>query len=97
MLTLSADYINKGSFRNAPVMLNYVGMSNQFYYSAGAGVSFIRFPGNSGNRSETEFAYGAGVGYNFNQGMTPFFVEARWFGTSETRVNGWGLFVGVRL
>jgi hypothetical protein len=64
----------------------------QTYWMIGAGAAF----NHSDGEDNTRFAYQLGLGYNFEQGPTPAFVEARWIGTSESRESGILLDVGVR-
>ena len=97
MLSISADYMSKGSFHNTPVLLNYVGRVNQLYYTAGAGLGFSEVPSGLGSLSDTQFAYSLAVGYDFQQARMPVFLEARYFGSSETRLNGFVAYLGVRL
>lgn len=94
---ISADVFSKGDFSSVPVTLNYTGRKDQFYYSAGAGVAFIKFPRTSTEtRKETRVAYQFSVGYDFGRTGTPIFVEARYFGNFESRLAAFGAFVGVR-
>jgi hypothetical protein len=96
-LSVSLDYYGRGDFRNVPLLLNYTGRKNQFYYTAGAGVGFSRLPSGTGSVDKTRFAYQVGVGYDFAKGSTPVFVEAKYFGAQKKELAGIGLFVGVRL
>jgi hypothetical protein len=93
-LSLSLDYLNKGGFRSVPVLVNYTLRSSEFYYGVGAGVSFTRIPGLS---DKTRFAFAATLGYEFQTGKTPLFIEARYLGTEKKELGGFGVFVGVRL
>ncbi len=93
-LTVSADWYGNSEFSNIPVMLNLVASQNQMYYFLGAGVAFLDVDGGS---DETNFTYALGVGYNFQQGRTPVFFEAKYFGNSESALNGFGVYVGARL
>lgn len=97
-LSLSLDYYGRNRFSAVPVLLNYVGRSNQFFYSVGAGVSFIHADFRTGRDfNRTRFGYQLGLGYDFKTtGANPFFVEAKYFGSSETAANGFGLYLGVR-
>lgn len=95
--SISVDFYNKGDFGSVPVLLNYVGRTEQIYFSAGAGWSSVkRRLTNNTTKTEGEFAYQFSVGYDFVQGATPIFVEARYLGTAESDVNGFGVLVGVR-
>ena len=97
-LSVSVDYMGTGDFRSMPVLLNYVGRNNEFYYTAGAGYTFGRhvIAGPTVEDKNT-FAYCLGVGYDFARGTMPFFVEGRYFGSSESDFNGFGVYLGVRL
>lgn len=96
--SISLDYLTKGDFQSIPLLLNYVGRNDQFFYSAGLGVNFVRVPVTvgTGTRSRTELGYQIGVGYDFNTGQTPIFIEAKYFGSADSRLNGFGVFAGVR-
>lgn len=94
--SLSLDWYGKGGVRSVPLLANFIGRKDQFYYSAGAGISFTRVPTGTGHRSGSELAYAFGVGYDFAQGMTAVFVEFRYFGSAESKVNGTGVFAGMR-
>ncbi|MBS1714271.1 MAG: hypothetical protein JST30_08025 [Armatimonadetes bacterium] len=97
MWTASLDYYGKGSYSNAPLLLNYVGRMDQVYYTAGAGVGFGHVAKTGGgSTSDTEFAFQLGVGYDFVKMATPFFVELKYFGSSESRLTGFGVYGGVR-
>ena len=91
-LSLSLDWATQSSNRIAPLLVNYVGEQSQTYWMVGAGAAFLHSTGTD----ETKFAYQFGLGYNFEQGPTPAFVEARWLGTSESRANAIIVDVGVR-
>lgn len=94
---LSIDYYGKGDHSNLPVMVNWVSRRDTFYYSAGAGLGFAKTPdGLGGTDTATELSYNFAVGFEFQQGMTPFFVEARYFGSAESALNGYGIFAGIR-
>jgi hypothetical protein len=94
-LTISADTYSKGDFRAIPVLVNYVVRSNELYFLGGAGVSFTEEPGES---NETRLAFQFGVGWDFQKGSLPLFVEAKWFTHSAgDKLNGLGLYIGARL
>jgi len=101
MITLSADYYGKGAGSSFPILLNYVGNNNEFFYSVGAGIAFNRDETvNAGlvrGRNKTDFAYQFGLGYNFQQGQNPLFVEAKYFGSGNSNLNAFGVYIGVRL
>lgn len=95
--SISIDYYGKGDFSAVPILLNYVGRNNQFYYSAGAGIALTRRPGlNGGTTSDGQFAYQFSVGYDLALGATPMFVEARWMGNAKSDLNGFALLAGFR-
>jgi hypothetical protein len=96
-LSLSADYMGSGDFRSIQVLLNWVGRNNEFYYTAGAGWTFGRHEVSGGTEERNAFAYSLGLGYDFSKGQTPFFVEGRFWGSSESDFNGFGVYIGVRL
>ena len=94
---LSVDYYGKGDHSNLPVMLNWVSRSQNIYYSAGGGLGFAKIPnGAGGTTTSTELSYGFTVGFEFQKSTTPFFVEAKYFGSAESRLNGYGIYAGIR-
>lgn len=101
ILSISADFYGKGSASALPVLLNYVSMQNEIFYSIGAGIAFTRDEDLVGGvlqgRNGTNFAYQFGLGYNFQSASNPLFVEGKYFGNGNSRLNAIGLFVGVRL
>jgi hypothetical protein len=97
MITISADYYGKGEASAVPVLVNYVGTNKEFYYSLGAGLAITRDRNAGNSRNKTNFAYSFGLGYNFQSGTNPLFVEGRFFGNSNSNLNGIGVYVGVRL
>ncbi len=96
-LSLSADWYGKGEASSFPVMLNYVATQNEMYWMAGAGLAFTRDDDAGSGNNKTSIAYGFGVGYNFQSGQNPFFVEARYLGSGRSQLNVFGAYVGVRL
>lgn len=92
-LSVSLDTIGKGDVKNVPLLLNYTARANEWYYTAGLGVSFSAFDGND----RTRLAYQLGVGYDFTQGKTPFFLEAKYWGSSKSEFTGFGVYAGIRL
>ncbi|MEQ1822597.1 MAG: hypothetical protein ABL949_08805 [Fimbriimonadaceae bacterium] len=101
MLTLSADFYSKGQASALPLLVNYVGMKNELYYTFGAGLAFTHDEVQNGGlmvgRSKTNIGYQFGVGYNFQQGQNPVFAELKYFGNGNSNLNAFGLFLGVRL
>ena len=96
-LGLSLDFLQKGNFRNTPVLLNYVSESGQMYYFVGAGAGFTKLR-NDDNENENRIrpAYQFGLGYKFAMNSMPMFAEVKWVGSSEQRFNGWGVYAGFR-
>lgn len=96
-LTVSFDNFSKGSFRSMPLLLNYVTRTNELYFSIGAGVAFTGEPDDDSGDG-ARIGLGLGVGYDFVQGRTPLFVEAKYFlNSANDHLNGFGIFLGVRL
>src|SRR5947209_2292359 len=93
-LSISADWYGKNSASIIPVLLNFVGTQNAFYYTAGAGIAFTR---GTGPGSTTQFGYQVGAGANFATGATPVFVEAHYWGNGKSQLNAIGAYLGVRL
>ncbi len=101
--SISADWYEKSDYRNIPVLINYIGRTKEFYYFGGVGVGFTRETifnaagTRTGTQTKTALAYQAGVGYDFGSStQTPVFLEAKYVGSSRTKLNGFGVFVGVR-
>ncbi|MCC6686571.1 MAG: hypothetical protein IT205_06245 [Fimbriimonadaceae bacterium] len=96
-LSLSLDFFQKSSFRNTPVLLNYVSESGQMYYFIGGGAGFTKMR-NDENENENRIrpAYQFGLGYKFDMNQMPTFVELKWVGSTEAKFNGWGIYAGVR-
>ncbi len=92
-LSVSLDTLGKGEIKNVPLLLNYVARANEWYYTAGIGPSFSAFDGND----RVRLAYQLGVGYDFTQGKTPFFLEAKYWGNSKAEFTGFGVYAGIRL
>lgn len=91
-LAISADYFGREGYSEAPVLLNYLSGANHAYFSLGAGVGFVQEPGVSG----TDFAYQVGVGYDFpTTSNASFFVEAHFWGSDRSEMNGAGVYAGV--
>lgn len=90
-LSLSFDWMGSHDVSMMPLLVNYVGEQREFYYTVGAGVAFLH-----GGGDDTKFGYRLGLGYNFEQGKSPAFLEANYFGTSESRANGIAVSVGIR-
>lgn len=91
-LSLSVDYFQKGDFRSVPVLVNWTGGQGEIFYSVGAGIGFNKLPG----ENKSAFAYAAAVGYNFQQGKSPLFIEGRYYGSSKNELRGFGIQLGFR-
>jgi hypothetical protein len=97
-LALSVDYFGKSDFRCAPVLLNWEGANNSTFYSIGVGAAFDRWDnGTGGTASATHLAGQVGIGYNFMQGKSPLFVEAKYWLDQKSVLNGFGLYLGIHL
>lgn len=95
--SISLDYYGKGSFSNIPLLVNYVHRNDNFYFSGGAGVGFNHTTDKLANTaSNTEFTYQLSAGYDFVKMSTPLFVEVRYFGSSESKLSGFGIYGGFR-
>jgi hypothetical protein len=95
--SISVDWYGKGDFRNVPVLLNYVGRQDQIFYTVGVGAGFARYPRNVAEvEDEVKFAYQFGIGYDIQRTGNPIFIEAKYFGTTESKVNAFGVFIGIR-
>ncbi len=91
--SLSVDYFNKGDYGNIPVLLNYLAMKDSWTLSVGAGVGFASLP--SGN--DTKFAYQVGLAYDLPvSSTTPIFIEGKFFGSEDSRLNGFGVYLGIK-
>lgn len=92
-LSISIDYMGRDDVSHVPILINYVGRRESFYYTAGIGLGFI-----SGNDdTETRLAFSVGIGYNFNTaGTNPLFIEGRFWGSSESELNGLAIYGGIR-
>jgi len=94
--SLSLDYAGKDDYRTAPLLLNYTS-GRTLYWSAGAGVTFARFPEDDGTiNDKVRFAYSGAIGMNFRNGEIPLFLEVRYFGCEMPRVAGVAVDVGAR-
>ena len=92
-LSLSVDYYRRDDVGNIPVLINFVGETGNYFFQAGAGVGFSTLPAGD----HTTFTYDVGVGYVLPVKATlPVFVQANFFGSDFSRVNGIGLYAGVR-
>lgn len=93
--TLSVDYFRREDYGNIPVLLNYAVASGRFTYSLGVGVGFTTLP--NSDDSDVKFAYQLGVEFAVpNTGTLPLFVSAKYFGSENNRLNGIGLYAGVK-
>lgn len=94
-LTISVESAGSGDWRTTPLMLNLVARTNELYLFGGAGVAFSEEPRES---DSTRIGFQVGAGWDFLQGKTPLFVEAKYFVTTKNdHFNGYGIYLGVRL
>lgn len=91
--SISVDYFQRDDYGNIPILLNYLAIKDQWTFSVGAGVGFASLPG----KNDTKFAYQFGAAYDLTTTSSyPIFVEAKFFGSEQSRLNGVGLYAGVR-
>jgi hypothetical protein len=94
-LSVSFDYYEKDDLRAIPIALNYNVRSGQIVWSAGIGVDFVR----TFSDDSTGLGGQLGVTYEFanrNAPYNPFFVQAKYFLSSESDLNGFGVYAGFR-
>lgn len=92
-LGVSVDYFSRGDYSNVPLLVNYTLTKNRFSVFAGVGVAFTSLPG----KNDTKFGYQAGISYDLpTASSTPLFVQAGFFGTEQSKLNGVGLYLGYR-
>jgi hypothetical protein len=91
-LGLSADYYSSGGASALPVALTYNVRSGQLVWHAGLGLDFVRLGANTSG-----LAGQIGATYEFGENtMTPFLVQAKYFLSSKSRLNGFGIYAGMR-
>jgi len=94
-LSVSVDYYRRDDYGNIPILANYILAKNRFAFSAGVGVGFTTLP--SGSDSDVKFAYQVGVEYDLpTTGSLPIFLSAKYFGSENNRLNGVGLYAGIK-
>ena len=94
--SVSLDYAGKGDYRTVPLLVNYTS-GKTIYWSAGAGVTFGRFPQDDGTTNDKiRFAYTGAIGINFINGQIPLFLEGRYFGSEDNRLGDFAVYVGAR-
>lgn len=94
-LSVSVDYYEKDDLRSIPIALNYNVRSGQIVYSAGLGVDFVR----TFSDDTTGLGGQLGIAYEFsnsNSPSNPFFVQAKYFFSSKSDLNGFGVYAGFR-
>ncbi len=96
-LGLTADYYFGNGSSNIPVALTYNVRSGNIVYHAGIGIDFY----NIDDTDDTGTGLGGqvGIAYEFgNAGRVdkPLFVQAKYFITRKSELNGFGLYVGYR-
>lgn len=91
--SLSVDYFHKGDYGSIPVLLNYLAMKDRWTLSLGAGVGFNSLPGSD----DTKFAYAVGLAYDLPvSSSTPLFIEGKFLGSETSRLNGFGVYLGIK-
>ena len=94
-ISISADYYEKGGTRSIPVAVNYNVRNGQLVWSAGLGVDFVRLPADNSLGLSGQL----GATYEFKNGSAPynpFFVQAKYFFSSKSELNGFGVYAGYR-
>ena len=92
-LSISIDYYRRDEFGNIPVLINYIARTGQFSFGIGAGVGFETLP----DRDRTGFAYDASISYDIPSTSTlPIYLQAKFLGAERSRLDGVGLYVGLR-
>ncbi len=94
--TISVDYYSKGDYSNMPIMLNYVSRRDNFYYGGGAGLGYAKTPTAGGTSTNTEMTYQFSVGFEFQKGTMPFFIEGRYWGCAESALTGTAIYAGIK-
>jgi hypothetical protein len=94
--SLSVDYYGKGDFSSIPVLFNITGRQESLYISGGAGLAFQRRPEPGGTEANTRFTFQLSVGYDFVRMNMPYFLEARYWGSSSAQHAGFGVYGGLR-
>jgi hypothetical protein len=98
-LAVSFDYAYREGYRSMPLLLNYVIRRGPAYVLAGVGGNFNVVPQSDGSTyTQTTFAYDLGIGYDFlHNAGNPIFIEGRFFGDQKADINGFGVFLGIRM
>jgi hypothetical protein len=95
---VSIDQYSRGNFRHIPILANYVGTSKNggTFWSAGAGLGFVKRPMGGGTESIGRLAYQVSVGVNFGKAEKASFLEVKYWGSEATEVNAIGVYLGFR-
>lgn len=100
-VSLSVDFADRGRFQTVPVQVNWVSRTRSWYYFVGAGAAYTTVPKPVGPDIEedesVQFAYQIGFGYDFERQRSPLFLEAKYMGNRQDKLNGFVVSVGVRL
>lgn len=98
-LAVSFDYAYREGYRTMPLLLNYVIRRGPVYALAGVGGNFNLIPQDDGTTyTRTTWAYDVGIGYDFmHNGGNPIFIEGRFYGDQQTNIDGFGVFLGIRM
>ncbi|HLO97854.1 MAG TPA: hypothetical protein VK171_04590, partial [Fimbriimonas sp.] len=95
---VSVDVYSRGNYRHIPILANYVGTSKNggTFWSAGAGLGFVKRPAGCGTESIGRIAYQVSVGMNFGKAEKAAFVEVKYWGSEATELNALGVYLGFR-
>lgn len=96
-LGVSADYYFGNGSSNLPLALTYNVRSGSFVYHAGIGVDFYDL--DDAGETGTGIGGQVGIAYEFgNAGRVdkPLFVQAKYFITRKSELNGFGIYLGYR-
>lgn len=94
---LTADYYYGNGSSNLPLAVTYNVRSGNIVYHAGIGVDFYDI--DDTNDTGTGIGGQVGIAYEFgNAGRVdkPLFVQAKYFLTRKSELNGFGVYLGYR-
>jgi opacity protein-like surface antigen len=94
--SLSVDYYGSGKYSAIPVMFNFTARQDALYGSVGGGLGIQRQPEPGGSEGNTRFTFQLSVGYDFVRSNMPYFLEARYWGSSSAQHSGFGVYGGIR-
>ncbi|MBL8048326.1 MAG: outer membrane beta-barrel protein [Chthonomonas sp.] len=97
---ISVDFTSKNDFRQTPIVGYYrASLQDNIYYVVGAGLNFTQelSGGSTPSRdNKTGIAYQVGLGMDLKGQSLPLFIEAKYMGSSRSKLNGLGFFGGIR-